>query len=753
MAFVAKSRPGATDFSRAGRRRPEVPEERCAVEESGQGARAGNGRPGNLPPEPTSFVGRTTELASVAAALTHARLVTLTGVGGVGKTRLAQRAGAEAARAAFPDGVWLVELSPLRTPTPNLIALSVYEALRLADQSTQPAIEVVTDWLADKRLLLILDCCEHLTADCSAIVRALLAAAPGVRVLATSRCPLKAPGEHVVAVPPLPVTAAGHARGAAPADAARLFMDRAARAAPGAEKDGGAVAEICVRLEGIPLAIELAAARLSEMSLAQLRQRLHTRFETLTMKEDERRGRHGPYSPYSPYSRFGAGEARHRTLRTAIGWSHELCTPQERLLWARLSVFADGFEQEAVERVCADGSLGGHQMPGLLNRLVETSLLQRTGTPRGPRYSMLDTVREYGQEWLARLGEEQRLRERHRDYFRELAHLAEQEWMGSGQVAWYERSTAEHANFRAALDSCLTAPDPLLALGMASDLWFFWLCCGFLREGRDYLDRALRQAPPPGRPMDPVRSKAVWACGAIALGRVDLDTAAHRGKEFRAEAEAAADPPMLNGAAHLDGGYLVLIGQPAQGAAVFDAAPYTEDHGSTYSGSRFLVWALRAFAHSSLGEFAEAAALTDAMRAECVERGERWALAYADYVRGLAARGLGRLEEAAAYARTSLEGKALFHDSIGICTAIDLLASVAADNGHGERAARLLGVGQQAWALLGRSRLGIPELLAARAACERQAREAAGDAAYEAAFAKGLTDSLAAGIAYALRPR
>ncbi|MEV0266082.1 AAA family ATPase [Streptomyces sp. NPDC050617] len=728
-----------------------------------QGRRSGGSRSkGNLPPEATSFVGRGSELSTLTNLVTAAdgRLVTLTGLGGVGKSRLARRAAAEA-RPAFPDGVWLVELSPLTEAEP--LALAVYEALRLADQSTRPAAEVVAEWLADKRLLLILDCCEHLAAACADMAEALLAAGPGVRVLATSRSPLRARGERVVPVSPLPVSPLPSAsalsaadrtyggQGAPPADAAVLFAERAAEAAPGlvlTERDGPAVGEICARLEGIPLAIELAAARLPEMPLDELRRRLHAPFELLTMKGDGR----------GTYGRYGEGETRHQTLRTTIGWSHELCTAPERLLWARLSVFAGGFEQEAAQWVCAGGPLGSREVPGLLDRLVDQSVLRRADTPasgsapleaRKPRYSMLDTIREYGQDWLARTGGEERLRERHRDYYRWLARTGEREWVGPGQLIWYERLTAELANLRAALEGCLADADPLPALEMASDLWFFWTGCGYLREGRGYLERAL--AEDRAAPAGPELFRALWACGHVANMQGDFDVSAALESRSAPLAERLADPAAAGAVRYVRGTRLVMTGRPDQTLALCGreaATPPAHSHGTPLA-VRLLTLGITSFAHLQSGEIPQAAAVAEAMREESEGHGDVWMRAYALYFQALAALAGGDPAAAVRHARDSLACKWQLHDTFGAAVSLDTLAASVAPTAPAQ-AARLLGAADQLWHSIGRDRAAVKEFLATRHTCEHTLRETVGDAPYETAHREGLETNIDDGIAHAL---
>ncbi|MEU7582609.1 NB-ARC domain-containing protein [Streptomyces sp. NPDC041068] len=688
----------------------------------------------HLPSETTSFIGRTVELRSVEALLASDRLVTLTGVGGVGKSRLALRAARRVAE-AFPHGVHLVQLSPLREP--SLLGNVLLEELGLVDQAAGPAEELVAQWLVDKRLLLVLDSCEHLVAACARVARTLLDTAPELRVLVTSRQPLGIAGERCYEVEPLPVapptaeayTGTGHG------DALALFADRAAASAPDFTLDGSrwaSAAAVCHRLDGIPLAIELAAAQLSDHTIEQLDDRLQHRFEALIAQD----GTHGN----------GTAPPRHRTLRTTIGWSHELCEPLERLLWARLSVFVGGFEAHGARAVGAGGPLPADEVERLLEGLVAKSLVRRRTDGSGPvRFSMLDTVREFGAQWLRELGEEDVARRRHRDFHRELVLRAEAEWLGPRQIAWYTRLSADHANLRTALEFSLSHGEGRTAQEMGGALWFFWFACGFAREGRHYLTRALDLYHEPG----PVRAKAQWACGLAAIGQGDLDAVRRLAHALR-KTVGGADAPGAHAATYLEVAALSLRGDQERAAVVLDSTPELPHPRGGFPEAWLLLEVTRSFVHAHRGNFTAAADNADELYARTERLGERWMRAWVGYTQALASAGLGRHSEAAAHARVALEGKALLHDSLGAVLAVDLLASTAVAAARGRHAARLLGIGQRMWQAIGPAQMGMPELLAARAESERAIRTSIGDTAYEEEYGTGLRTSTSDGLAYAL---
>ncbi|MER7397623.1 AAA family ATPase [Streptomyces sp. NPDC000151] len=687
-------------------------------------------RRGNLPVRTTRLIGREAELAEVRELCERSRLVTLTGVGGVGKTRLALAATVEL-QPHFPDGAWLVELSPLTSAA--LLPHTIAEALPLVDRTTRPMIDVLADYLADRRLLLVLDTCEHLTDAVALTVQVLLRAAPQLRILATSRRVLDVPGEEVLTVEPLPVPDSADIQ-ADSADAVTLLAERAAEAVPGftvTDANRADVLGLCQRLDGLPLALELAAARLRELPVRELTARLEDRFAVLGDTDDTTSRADPPW---------------HRALRTAIGWSHQLCSPAERLLWARLSVFAGTFDAETARTVCADEHLPGEQVPDLLDALTEKSILAWQPTGGGERYRMLDTIREYGADWLRALDEENALRNRHRYHYVRLARAGDAAWLGPDQLAWYDCLSSEHDNLRAALDFCLAEPADHSALDLAGSLWFFWFACGHAREGRHYLERALELCREPG----PRRAKALWAGGLTAVAQGDADALARLVKEFRESVEEADDPTAPFAVAYLDCVRLVLQGDARRAVEVFRAAPDSPGGEGGYEAAWLIHRVGWAFTHTQLGEYEAAAALADAVCTQCGARGERWTHAWGDHVRAVAALGLGRWDEAVAHARAAVEGKAQLHDSLGIAMGIDVLASAAAATGRGDHAARLLGIAQQVWLTLGRPQLGMPGLVAAREATERRVRHAIGDTAYEKEFATGLETHTDNGIAYAL---
>ncbi|RJL30766.1 ATP-binding protein [Bailinhaonella thermotolerans] len=702
---------------------------------------------GNLPAEVTSFIGRGDELAALKRLIETARLVTVTGVGGVGKTRIALRAATEL-RDAFPDGVWFVELSGLREP--ELLAHTVGNVLGIPDQSTRPHAEVLAEWLEGRRLLLILDTCEHVVDAGAALAETLLRAAPGLRVLATSRQPLDVPGEHTLVLAPLPVPGPDHeGAGLSSFPSLALFAERASAVVPGFaldERNVKAVAALCHRLDGIPLAIELAAVRRRAFSVEQILERLDDRFRILS------RGSRSSFP-------------RHQTLRTAIGWSHELCDEEERRLWARLSVFSGGFDLAAAEDVCSGPGLDEDMIYEHLAGLVDKSIVVCEEDADGVRYRLLDVIREYGADWLADLGEEHEIRRRHRDHYLRRAEEVEEAWVGSEQfrlMRWLNRNLG---NLRSALEFCLEDPgDPAevdAGLGLVSYLWPCWIPGGQLREGRRWLERFL------AIPGDTTwfRTRAWWVLGSLAAVQGDLRRAAQALEAVRVFAES--HPEMRVGAYvdQLDGTAAGFGGDLARGVEKLTAAvetyPEAKVAHSTWHSARLMSAATLALLLTAAGETERADSVLDALDEECEAAGERWIDSYGHSARAFLLALQGRGGEARRQARLALRRLLEFRDALGLALCLDALtlAALAGDDGEnpersGEQAAFLLGFGDTVWRGFGDPRFSWASLIAIREHAEQRARAALGDAAFDAAYQRGARAERSEAAEYALgRPR
>ncbi|MGW7415044.1 ATP-binding protein [Streptomyces sp. NPDC054863] len=684
--------------------------------------------PGNLPTETTSMVGRCLELEQLERLCGRSRLVTLTGVGGVGKSRLARRAAA-GLRPLFADGVWWVELTGLREGA--LLAHSIAEALPLADQSTRPMLDVLADYLAERELLLVLDTCEHLPDACAMVVEVLLRAAPGLRILATSRRRLGLVAEEALTLEPLPVPLGQEGMGIS--EAVMLLVERAAETVPGftvSSANADDVLRLSQLLEGLPLAIELAAARLGEIPVGELVKRLPDRFDVLHTADA------APDDGLPPAARLHPEREAppwHRALRTTIGWSHELCTPVERLLWARLSVFTGSFDTEAAVAVCADEHLPADDIPLLLGVLVDNSIANWLPSPEGSeRFRMLDTLREYGADWLRELGEEERLRHRHLAYYRAFAHQADIGWLGPEQYTWYTRTTSEHTNLRAALDFSLVLSEGHTALEIAGNLWFFWHACGFPREGQYYLAQALATDLEPC----PERDKALWTEGMVFVTLGDPEAAGARASEIAATAARSSGATPSDAADSLASIAAVMLGDHPRAAALSQAV--LDRHLCTPLAQPVQSAAfVRSLAYISEGCIDEAVAVLEHVRADCDRHSERWSRAFTDYMCARAELARSRVETAFEYGRAAWVTKRRLDDSLGMAVALDVLAAAAAAADDARQTAHLLGLAQQLWDTLGAPQIGVSEWVATRQACEEKARRALGDDVYITVFQSG----------------
>jgi predicted ATPase/DNA-binding XRE family transcriptional regulator len=535
------------DFQRAGRRISAVSIERDAPTDDDHVLRdgrraAGEMPPNNLPAQVTSFVGRESELTELKRLLRATRLLTLTGSGGSGKTRLALQAASDLL-GDYPQGVWVVDLAPLTHP--ELVPHAVAALLGARQEPGRELYETLASTLRQSHLLLMLDNCEHLVTACAQLVDALIHSCPQLNILATSREALGVAGETTWRVPPLRAADPRHLPeldALTQYEAVRLFVDRAVAVQPGfgvTNQNAPAVAQICYRLDGIPLAIELAAARARVLTPEQISERLDNRFHLLT-------GGHRMSLP------------RQRTLRALVDWSHDLLSAEEKVLFRRLSVFRGGWTLDAAEAVCAGESLETWQILDLLSSLVDKSLVLADEQPDGRmRYRMLETLREYGHDQLRHAAEEVILRDRHRDWFTGLAETAEPELWKAEQETWLQRLEVEHDNLRAALDwsaargahtltevehfsgTASSSLEPIqthateAGLRLAAALGRFWCLRGYLAEGRARLETHLELAPS----ATPVRSRALSAAAVLALFQGDYT----RLREFATEALAISE--------------------------------------------------------------------------------------------------------------------------------------------------------------------------------------------------------------------
>jgi non-specific serine/threonine protein kinase len=694
---------------------------------------------GNLPVCITRFVGRREELGEVRRLLGAARLVSLTGPGGVGKTRLALEAAAASAK-AFPGGVWLVDLAPVReaSAVPGVVAA----ALNVADAGPRPVTELLVAHLSKRRVLLVLDNCEHLVEACAHLAQQLLSAAPELRILATSRETLQVTGEHVLPVTVLPQR-----------DAVELLRQRTAAVRPGFEvtdANKAPVIRLCEDLDGLPLALELAASRLRTLTVEQVVERLEDRFALLTT---------------------GSRTARphQRTLRAAMDWSWELCDPAERLLWARLSVFAGSFTLEAAEQVCTGDGIDAREAADLLDRLVAQSLVKRIEVGGATRYRLLETIRQYGRERLTAFpGEETRARRRHRGFYLELAESLFQIWFGPRQAEILTRLRAEHANLLAALeyraaacpatpgaadpecgkDDALRAVDRQARLALCGALLYHWVAGGFLGEGRRQLERSLAAAPEPTT----VRGRALVAAAYVAQTQYDLEAA----DAWLTECEELArrlGEPVLGAQARGHRGISALYrGRLEEAVTCLEEA--VADHSAL--GDRFgeVTWRcalaiVHAVAADPRAERTSARALT-----ETQAHGERWARAHLLMMLGRRAWTRGDQREAEALTVSALETLRGFNDTVGVAKMVEQLAWVTASAGHCRRAAGLLGAARALRDDAGTTvATGDPQDERYHARCQAEARTALGQTGLERAMAEGAAvDGPEHAIAYAVAP-
>jgi predicted ATPase/DNA-binding SARP family transcriptional activator len=625
----------------------------------------------------SNFVGRRDELVQVTKLMAQARLVTITGPGGAGKTRLAVEVGTKL-QSSVPDGVWLVELAPISDPAS--LAWTVAETLGVRDaaafirtgkgpQGIPPADERLAEYLGGKSPVLLLDNCEHLVAAVAELVVTLLARCPELRVLATSREPLGVPGELQWSIPPLSSPGVGASEAeVATSEAVLLFAQRAAAVQPSfvlQPEMASTVADICRRLDGLPLAIELAAARVKVMPVAQIAERLDDRFHLLT----------GGVRTALP---------RHRTLRALVDWSYDLLTASERLGFDQLSVFAGGCGLEAAEHVCADAGIDEGEVIDVIAHLVDKSLVVAgSGIDGTARYRMLETLRQYGLEGLAARGQATEARLRHLRWCLALAEEAEPEMWGPGQRHWLDRLEADQDNFRAALDWTIGRGDAESALRLGSCLAWFWWVRGRQREGRAWLESALATSGPV-RPRFRVDALS-WA-GYLATDH-DLERAISWGDEAVAASADVAPAVRARAQLRLATSLVRALDHDRLAQLVAEAIPPLErDHDDWWIGWAYNVASFDALFRGDLG----------AAAAACRQSLARFEASGSSWGKG---RTLHKLAIIAELRGDDETASVLYHDSLGFARSLGLdevvavmlvqLAAVVARDGDAKQAEEL----------------------------------------------------------------
>ncbi len=626
----------------------------------------------------TQFVGRGELLARLEERVRRQRLVTLVGPGGIGKTRLSLELSRRLA-SDFTDGVAFVALDSVQDGAD--VAWRMASALNASDQSSRTATEHVVRHLEDKSLLLVVDNCEHLLDAAADVVLAVLDNCPGVHVLTTSLGPLGLTGEHVVTVPPLSIPDPGAGLDEiATSEAVGLLLQRAAQT--GAvltltRENREQMVELCRHLDGMPLAIELAAVRLRSLSVGDVLRRLDERFSLL-------RG-----------SRDAVG--RHQTLSALVDWSYDLCTPDEQLLWTRLSVFLDGCDLDAAETVCGFGTLDRRFVVDLLDNLVAKSIVQADPGGGGMRYRMLVTIREYGSRLAQDADEWDELRRRHRDLYLERAREMVRLWPGPRQARSMSEMRLERSNIVAALEWSLALPaERPRAAELAALLRYQWVTGRYLSDGRYRLERILAAPEVTGR----VRGEALWVLTWVALIQGDhADGERHLG-ELRELAERLDDPLLRAQANHWGGLLLLFRGLPDEAAGLYEAAI------STFRAvGDVAAWQTALFQYGLCLLYSGDVDGALASQAELISlsesNGEAWCKAYALWVRGLALYHRGDLIGARASACASLALQDDFEDGICVAHTLLLLSCVAAASGDFVRAARFEGAADSLWYSMG----------------------------------------------------
>jgi predicted ATPase/DNA-binding SARP family transcriptional activator/DNA-binding CsgD family transcriptional regulator len=646
-------------------------------EEEAPTSPAGAARMHNLPLARTSFIGRERERIEVKRLLAMTSLLTLTGAGGCGKTRLALKVARDLV-GAYPDGVWLVDLAPLSEA--ELVPQAVARALGVREQTGRSLTDTLKDTLRSRKMLLVLDNCEHLVEAVVGLVDALLDSCPGLRVLATSRETLNAAGEVNWVVPSLTVP---YSRQEAYTpqeleayESVRLFVERAHQRKPSFQltlRNGQAVAQVCRYLEGIPLAIELSAGRMGVLSAEQLALRLEDSLKVLTG------GR--------------TADPRHRTLRATLAWSHELLSEAERTLFRRLSVFAGGGTLEAAEEVCSGEGIEQDDVLEILSKLVDKSLVVAEASPGVDgelRYRMLEPIRQYGQERLQQSGQADATRERHAASFLALAEKAGPQLRGPQQVMWLKRLDTQRDNVRGAMRWLLGQGESQTVARIGWALWLIWWMHGHFTEGRRWMEEALAKGS--AMPAS-FRAKALFVAGTMADGQADRRSAEPLLEESLMLFRELGDK--LGSAFALSGVGLVAVGQGhhERGVAFFhEAVDLFLEIGERWGASVTL--SFLAVGWFGRGDPIRAKRLAEQGLELARESGATEAICVACHTGAMVAQAEGDHERARGLLQEGLKLAAEAGNGTNVAYYLEGLAAAAASESRLERAAGLWGAAE-----------------------------------------------------------
>jgi predicted ATPase/class 3 adenylate cyclase len=665
--------------------------------------------PGNLPTQRTTFVGRARELEALFDLVRRHRLVTLTGPGGTGKTRLAIRAAAELAT-DFPSGVFFVDLAPISEPA--LVSTTIATTIGVREETARPILNSLTDHLLDREVLLILDNFEQIL-EAAPVVGELLDGAPKVKAIVTSRAPLRLAGEQEVSVPPLalPEDESPHPEQISRYEAIALFVERARAVDPAfalTTDNAAAVVEICARVDGLPLALELAASRVRALTPRAIVERLEKRL---------------------PLLRTTARDVpeRQRTLRAAIAWSYDLLLDSERVLFRRLATFVGGWTLETAEAVADPERELGLETLEDLESLVEKSLVRRLDNGRALRFGMLETIREFGLEQLTEQGEFDLMRARHANAFLRLAEEAAQLVTGRESKAWLDRLEVEHDNLRAAIQWAIESGDVETGVHLGAALWRFWQFRSHLEEGRHWLEALV--VMPGARARTAIRAKALLAAGSLAYWQGDLDTAERQYEESLDISRGLRDARGI-----ADGVFNLAFVRGARG--------WKDSAETMMREARQMYEELNderqaAFATGGLGmaafmkdDFESSRRLTTEARDRFEALGDLYGVGLMSGVNAVRSLLSGDLQEAREGLNTSLDAYTVMGNNLAVAVSLEATAVLAARGGRYEVALRLAGAaeriketarGHAPGALL---RLEDPKDLASRSLSPEQMAEA-----------------------------